>query len=54
MTIGNFDYDNTFRRDLSGENDSQEELPFLPIVYVLWIFFIVLMPVLLNNLLVRN
>ena len=52
MTIGNFDYDNTFRRDLSMENEFVTELPFLPATYILWITFIILMPLLLNNLLV--
>ena len=52
MTVGDFDYDNIFRRDSSGEFDMEEELPYLPTVYILWIFFMILMPVLLSNLLV--
>ena len=52
MTTGNFDYDNTFRQDSSGESDFEEELPFLPVTYILWITFVILMPLLLNNLLV--
>ena len=54
MTTGSFDFDNTFRRDSSGESDFEEELPFLPVTYILWITFVILMPVLLNNLLVTN
>ena len=52
MTAGSSDYDNTFRRDSSGGSDFEDELPFLPVTYILWIVFIILMPVLLNNLLV--
>ena len=52
MTTGSFEFDNTFRRDSSGESDSEEELPYLPITYIIWIIFVILMPVLFNNLLV--
>ena len=52
MTIGGSSYDDTFRRDSSGARDFEDELPFLPVTYILWIIFVILMPLLLNNLLV--
>ena len=52
MTAGNFEYYDIFRRDASGERDNEKELTYLPVVYILWIVFIILMPILLNNLLV--
>ena len=52
MTTGNYNFDVIFRRDSSGDRDSKEELEFLPVTYILWIIFVILMPILLNNLLV--
>ena len=54
MTAGDFDYDNTFHKDSSREEEFEEKVPFLPVTYFLWIIFVILMPVLLNNLLVQN
>ena len=54
MTAGSFEFGDTFRRDSSGGSDEEDELLFLPISYILWIIFVILMPVLLNNLLVSN
>ena len=50
MTTGNYNFDVIFRRDSSGDRDSKEELEFLPVTYILWIIFVILMPILLNNL----
>ena len=55
MTAGEFNFDNIFRQVPGGtvETDATlEEIPFPPVSYVLWIIFIILMPILLNNLLV--
>jgi len=47
MTIGELDYDS-----LSHQEEGEDEIAFLPVSLILWITFLVLMPVLLNNLLV--
>ena len=52
MTTGEFEFDSIFQQDPSGESDDIEEIPFLPISVILWIVFIVVMPVLFTNLLV--
>jgi hypothetical protein len=53
MTTGEFDFDSIFRQDPVGESDDAEEIPFPQISYILWIVFVILMPVLLTNMLVR-
>lgn len=52
MTTGELDYDAIFRLDPSGGSDDAEEIRFPPISYILWIMFIILMPVILTNMLV--
>ena len=52
MTTGEFEFDSIFRQDPSGGSDDIEEIPFLPISVILWIVFIVIMPILFTNLLV--
>ena len=47
MTTGELDYDEIFH-----QQEGEEELAFLPVSFILWIVFLVLIPVLLNNLLV--
>ena len=47
MTTGELDYDGIFH-----QQEGEEELAFLPVSFILWIVFLVLIPVLLNNLLV--
>ena len=54
MTTGEFEFDSIFRQDPTGESDNAEEIPFPPISYILWIVFIIIMPVLLTNMLVNN
>ena len=49
MTTGEFDFDVTFRQDNNQGRDIQ--YPFAS--NVLWILFIIMMPILLTNLLVR-
>ena len=53
MTTGEFDFDSIFRQDPTGEKDGAEEIPFPTISYILWIVFVILMPILLTNMLVR-
>ena len=52
MTTGEFEFDSIFRKDYTGERDGVEEIPFPEISYILWIAFVILMPVLLTNMLV--
>ena len=52
MTTGELDFDSIFRQDPAGGSDDAEEVPFPPISYMLWIVFVIIMPVLLNNMLV--
>ena len=52
MATGEFDFDPIFRQDPTGARDNDEEIPFPPVSYILWIVFIVIMPILLTNMLV--
>ena len=52
MTAGDFSYDTIFRLDPSGGSDDLSDIEYPPISYILWIMFIVLMPVILTNMLV--
>ena len=54
MTTGEFDFDSIFRQDPAGGSDGAEEIPFPPISYMLWIVFVIIMPILLTNMLVSN
>jgi len=47
MTIGELDYD-----ELYHQQEDENEIAFPPVSFLLWIIFLVLMPVLLSNLLV--
>ena len=47
MTTGELDYDDIFH-----QQEGEEEIAFPPVSFILWIIFLVLIPVLLNNLLV--
>ena len=53
MTAGDFSFDTIFRRSPSGESESAQEILFPPISYILWIIFVILMPVLFTNMLVN-
>ena len=51
MTIGEFEYDNIFGHS----NDSSRLLTSFPeVAYILWIVFLIVMPILVTNLLVRE
>ena len=56
MTTGEVDYDNLFRQPSEAFTNSKEVpgLPFPEISYILWIAFLVLMPILFTNLLVMQ
>jgi len=54
MTTGEFDYDTLFRVDSTGGSDKLHEIVYPPISYIMWIAFIVLMPIVLMNMLVRK
>jgi len=47
MCTGELDYD-----DLFHQQEGEDEITFPPVSFILWIHFLVLMPVLLSNLLV--
>jgi len=47
MTTGELDFD-----DLYHQQEGEDEIAFPPVSFLLWIVFLVLMPVLLSNLLV--
>ena len=52
MTTGELDYENIFRLNPAGESDGLSDIKYPPISYILWVLFIVLMPVILTNMLV--
>lgn len=52
MTTGEFDFDTTFRQDPIGERDDVEEIPFPPVSYIVWVVFVIMMPIILTNMLV--
>ena len=52
MTAGDFDFGSIFRLDPAGGSDDAEEVPFPPVSYLLWIVFVIVMPILLINMLV--
>lgn len=54
MTTGDFSFDTIFRKSPSGDSEDTEEIMFPVIAYLLWIIFLVIMPILFINLLVRS
>ena len=55
MTTGEFEYDSIFRLDpAGGSNDESAEIKYPNSSYLLWVVFIVIMPLLLNNMLVSD
>ena len=51
MTIGEFEFESTFGQT----NDSRNMLTSFPeAAYLLWIIFLIVMPILVTNLLVRK
>ena len=54
MTAGDFSFDTVFRHSPSGESENAKDILFPSISYILWIIFVILMPVLFTNMLVNN
>jgi len=54
MTAGDFSVDTVFRQSPSGESENAEDILFPSISCILWIIFVILMPVLFTNMLVNN
>ena len=52
MTAEDFDFDSLFRLDAAGGSDDAEAIPFPPVSVMLWIVFVIVMPILLINMLV--
>ena len=52
MITGEMDYESIFRQSSGGTLDPDPPLPFPEISYILWIVFLIMIPILLNNLLV--
>ncbi len=56
MTVGELEYDSLFRQDPGGLKPGdglQEEIEFEALARVLWLIFLIFMPIILINLLVR-
>lgn len=53
MAAGDFNFDTVFRLSPSGASESTQEILFPPISYILWIIFVILMPILFTNMLVN-
>ena len=55
MTIGEVDFNSVFRQFPGGaeDGDTTEEIPFPEVSYLLWVAFLIMMPVILMNLLVN-
>lgn len=53
MTVGEMDYEEIFRQPSGGSMDDVPSIPFPGISYLLWVVFLVLMPILFTNLLVH-
>ena len=51
---GGLDFNAVFRVDPAGRSDSLSEIAFLPVSVVLWIVFVILIPILLRNMLVQS
>ena len=52
MTTGEFDFDAIFRQNPSGGSDDADEIPFPVVAVILWVVFILMMPIILTNMLV--
>ena len=51
MTIGEFEYDRIFNGD---QDKAEEKRSYEVLAYTLWLIFLIIMPILLMNLLVRS
>ena len=53
MMTGEIDNDGIFRLSFDSQNN-ESELAYLPLAYITWIAFVILIPVLFANMLVRQ
>ncbi len=53
MSTGDVSFGSIFRLDPSGDSDDKEEIGYPSISYIIWILFIIFMPIILINMLVR-
>ena len=53
MIAGDFEFDEIFSMSLSKEGENAETILFPPISYLLWIIFVIIMPILFINMLVN-
>ena len=53
MTIGEMGYEGIFHVASGGSDDDIPPIPFPQVSYILWVIFLILMPILFTNLLVR-
>ena len=54
MMTGEMDNDGIFKLSLVDQGDNVTELVYLPVAYITWIPFVILMPILFANMLVRH
>ena len=52
MTTGELDFDRLFRLYPGGAPENVVEIPFFGVSVIMWILFLIIMPILLTNLLV--
>ena len=52
MTTGELDFDSLFRLHPEGTTENVVEIPFFDVSIIMWILFLIMMPILLSNLLV--
>ena len=52
MATGELGYDDIFRQSTTNSISTAPDVPFPAISYIMWVIFIILMPVLFTNLLV--
>lgn len=52
MTTGEMGYEDIFHQASGGSDDNIPPIPFPEISYILWVIFLILMPILFTNLLV--
>ena len=53
MSTGDVGFNSIFRLDPSGNSDGKQQIQYPPLSYIIWFLFIVFMPVILVNMLVR-
>ena len=53
MTTGEMGYEDIFHQASGGSDDDIPPIPFPEVSYILWVIFLILMPILFTNLLVR-